>query len=128
MVAEWTQEEPTENGTDKLKAFKGICGPVGLAGERNEGRFDYLAVQVRYGAGYGGPESFQGCSGGGLWHALLKEKDGEVVIDRLALAGVAFYQSAIEGDCRTIECHGERSIYGPVIDALERRKAGTSGG
>lgn len=122
MVAEWTGELPKEKGYEHGKSFNGMCGPVVLANQRQEGGFDYFSVQVAYNESYEGPESFGGCSGGGLWHLLIKERsDGSLEIFDSLLAGVAFYQSAKENDRKTIECHGRRSIYETVVNEFEKR-------
>ena len=120
MVAEWTSDLPKEKGYEKGKCFLGLCSPVALSNQRQAAGFDYMSIQVEYNETYEGPESFEGCSGGGLWHLLIKEsQDGSLEIFNSILAGVAFYQSAKEGARKTIECHGRRSIYGVVVEHLE---------
>ena len=119
LFAEWSKEIPPERGFQQAKEFRGSYGPVSLVGHREEGEFDYLSVQVRYDGEYAGPQSYGGCSGGSLWQALLKEREGAIVIDELLLAGVPFYQSPHENNRRTIECHGRKSIYEAAVKALE---------
>jgi hypothetical protein len=122
MVAERTSDLPKERGYEHGKSFNGMCGPVVLANQRQEGGFDYFSVQVAYNESYEGPESFEGCSGGGLWHLLIKERhDGSLEIFDSLLVGVAFYQSAKENDRKTIECHGRQSIYRAVVKELEKK-------
>jgi hypothetical protein len=120
MVGEWTRDVPPDRGFERAKHFCGLCGPVVFAGSREEGGFDYLSVEVRYDRAYEGPKSFGGCSGGGLWQAILKNQDGAVVIEELLLAGVPFYESGNENGRGIIECHSRRSIYKVVVEALER--------
>lgn len=102
------------------KSFQGICINAVPSGERQDGDFDYRSVQVEYNATYEGPESFGGCSGGGLWHLLFVEKpDGSIEIFTSILSGVAFYESGKIGIRNTVECHGPKSIYGKVADVLK---------
>ena len=119
MVAERTADLPPENMKrfGKGRSFQGIAAPTG---QRQDPEFDYRSVQVEYNATYEGPESFGGCSGGGLWHLLVAERmDGSLEIFDSILSGVAFYQSAKDGIRKTIECHGPKSIYGKVANVLE---------
>ncbi len=123
MVAERTTDlsEESRRRHEKGKCFQGLCINAVPSGHREEKEFDYISVQVEYNETYEGPESFGGCSGGGLWHLLVAEKpDGSLEIFTSILAGVAFYQSPKDGLRKTIECHGRRSIYGKVIETLER--------
>jgi hypothetical protein len=128
MVGERTADlsEEDKKRYAKGKSFQGICINAAPSGRRQDREFDYRSLQVEYNATYEGPESFGGCSGGGLWHLLVGEKpDGSLEILTSILSGVAFYQSAKDGIRKTIECHGPRSIYGRVADLLESlRKSG----
>jgi hypothetical protein len=119
MVGEWTNNPPKGRLSEHKKGFHGLCMPVVLTKERDQGDFDYLSVQVENNDTYEGPESFGGCSGGGLWRVLIYEGDnGALETGELLLSGVAFYQSWWEGGRNTIECHGRKSIYGKVIETL----------
>lgn len=123
MVAERTHDlsHEDEKRHGKGKSFYGICINAVPVAHREQRDFDYTSVQVEYNESYEGPESFGGCSGGGLWHLLVSEKpDGSLQVFTSLLAGVAFYQSAKIGLRKTIECHGWRSLYGRVIETLER--------
>lgn len=120
MVGEWTNNPPGGRLSEHKRGFHGLCIPVALINERHQGDFDYLSVQVGKNELYEGPESFGGCSGGGLWHVILNELDnGALKVSESLLSGVAFYQSGWEGDRNTIECHGRKSIYGKVVETLE---------
>lgn len=120
MVGEWTKCVSASQQFERAIDFRGLFGPVVFANHREEGNFDYISVEVKYDGTYTGPQCFKGCSGGGLWQALLKERDGSVMIDKLLLTGVPFYQSARDNDRRIIECHGRKSIYDIVAKALEK--------
>jgi hypothetical protein len=120
MVGEWTSGVPKLKGHEHTIGVHGLCSPVALTNERQQGGFDYFSIQVAKNESYEGPDSFKGCSGGGLWHLIVTEqRDGSLAICQSLLVGVAFYESGWEGDCNTIECHGRKSIYGKVIEILQ---------
>ena len=118
MIDEWTKPVNTDRGFEGPIHFHGLCGPVVFVGHREEAGFDYLSVEVRYDHAYDGPKSFGGCSGGGLWQAILKNQDGGIRIEELLFAGVPFYESGNEDGRGLIECHGRMSIYKSVVEAL----------
>jgi hypothetical protein len=120
MVAERTSDLTPERGFKRVKGFHGLSGAGVVSGERTAGDFDYLHFEAKYNEAYQGPESFKGFSGGGLWQVELVERDGNLEIAEVLLSGVAFFQSDIVGDVRTIFCHGRRSIYGKAYNALAR--------
>ena len=121
MVGEWTNNPPPNRTLpEHRKGFHGLCMPVLLTSEQQRGDYDYYSFQVENNETYEGPESFGGCSGGGVWHLTVNEQeDGSLAIRESLLAGVAFYQSWWKGARNTIECHGRKSIYGKVIETLE---------
>ena len=118
MAAEWTSDLPPERGFTRVKAFRGLCGAGVVASERKTDTHDYLHYEAKYDAAYEGPQSYQGFSGGGLWQIRMKEQNGKPIISETLLSGVAFYQSKIVGDLRTIYCHGRRSVYEFAFQAL----------
>jgi len=120
MVHEQTEDLPPERGFTRVKGFHGHCGAGVVSAERTTGEYDYLDFEAKYGAGYEGPQSFQGYSGGGLWQMVYTEREGRFEIKDALLSGVAFYESALVGDLRTIYCHGRRSIYDHALAALSR--------
>jgi len=125
MVGERTRELDArdESRYGKGKSFLGIMINAIHAGQREADGYDFISVEVEYNDSYEGPESFGGCSGGGLWQLLISEKeDGSLEIFHSLLAGVAFYQSGMNGLRRTIECHGWKSLYKKVIDAIQIEK------
>lgn len=120
MVGEWTNNPPQMRLPQQPKGFHGLCMPVAFANQRQQGDYDYISVQVGKNESYEGPESFGGCSGGGLWHVIVNEQsNGRLAVSEALLAGVAFYESGWERGRNTIECHGRKSIYGKVTGKLE---------
>ena len=120
MVGEWTDKDILpDRGFERAIHFRGLCGPVVFAGHREEGGFDYLSVEVKYDSAYEGPKGFGGCSGGGLWQAILRNQEGTVAIEEFLLAGVPFYESGNENGRGVIECHGRKSIYEAAVEALD---------
>jgi hypothetical protein len=65
------------------------------------------------------PATYKGTSGGGLWR-LYTEKNGEASFSLIQrrLVGVAFWETA---GTRHIICHGQRSLYGHLFTAIQRR-------
>lgn len=118
MVHEQTIDLPLERGFTRVKGFHGHCGAGVVSAERVSGIYDYLDFEANYGAGYEGPGSFEGYSGGGLWQMVYAERDGEFEIKDALLSGVVFYQSALTNESRTIYCHGRRSVYEIAFEAL----------
>lgn len=118
MAAERTSDLAPERGFTRVKAFRGLCGAGVVASERKTDTHDYLHFEAKYSGLYEGPQSYKGFSGGGLWQIRMKEDDGKLKLGEVLLSGVAFYESEIVGDIRTIYCHGRRSIYEFAVDAL----------
>jgi hypothetical protein len=108
---EQTTEEPPRLGFDSIKGFHGLCGFAlfGKAFEKDD--FDYLDFEVSCAKEKSLPSSYGGASGGGVWQVELKLKDGKPTPQDPILSGVAFYQSDMQNDKRTIRCHGRQSVY-----------------
>lgn len=123
MAAEWTSDLPPERGFTRVKGFRGLCGAGVVSSEYSAGAYDYLNFEAKYSELYQGPDSYQGFSGGGLWQIELRERDGKPDLGDVLLSGVAFYESEIVGDIRTIYCHGRRSVYEHAWDALANATA-----
>jgi hypothetical protein len=118
MVGEWTNQptstDPRDHGT-----FAGIFMPTVITSVRDEGEFDYFSIQAANNPSYEGPNRFGGCSGGGLWQGIVYEKDdGTLEIRETLLSGVAYYESDWEEGRNTVTCHGRKSIYGSIVDAM----------
>ena len=110
FVDEWTRNAAPERDFLWVKIFQGLFALAGLTGQRREGEFDYLSLRVDCDEAYKGPQSFKGCSGGGVWQPVLGKRGDRLEVEWL-FVGVAFYESSIEGNRRSIECHGRKSIY-----------------
>ena len=124
---EWTEDAGPEAGFAAVKGHRGMMGVGGVNKEYERGGFDYLELPAIHHAGYEGPDSFEACSGGGLWHMQLdKTEDGQRVKEYL-LSGVAFYQSKLVDDKRIVKCHGRKSIYQRVIEAVRLTASPTRG-
>lgn len=120
MAHEWTSDSAPEHGYKKVKIFRGICGAGIVANERTSGQYDYIDFMTKYDEAYEGPQSFEGFSGGGLWQLVIaKESTGELVVREKVLSGVAFYQSALVEEHRSVVCHARQSIYGVAMGAIE---------
>ena len=97
----------------------GIIGS--LLGRSKKGIFDYLEIGVYGSAEDGSLRSYKGFSGGGVWSAPLAgdAKTLQLALGKPVLAGVAFYQTDVEDNCRRIRCHGPKSIYEALTSCLE---------
>ena len=122
VVAEWTTTQTLEQPQARRKTFTALFG-VGLVVRAHESNgFDLLDFEVTYGPGSASPESYGGMSGGGLWRVYCtKDEDGQPSVAEKKIFGVAFHQSEISNQRRIITCHGPRSVYGPLIDAIREK-------
>lgn len=110
---EGTIREDPDRGFDAVMAFHGLCGAGGVEKEYISGSYDYLEFDIRYDKNrLQIPRCFKGVSGGGLWQVLLmRTTDGIIEPKEIILSGVAFYQSPVVNNTRSIKCHGRKSIY-----------------
>jgi hypothetical protein len=79
------------------------------------------------------PSSFAGMSGGGIWNVRVTRdpKTSRLFLDveGTILAGVMFYQTFSENKPKELRCHGWKSIYQKVYEALTNdRDPSTSSG
>lgn len=74
--------------------------------------WDYLESTMRY-TGSDLPPSFTGVSGGPVWGMALKrhKSDSHMTIEKSALIGITFYQTARKNDERRLRAHFIKSIY-----------------
>ena len=114
---EQTTNEGATKGFEIVKGFHGLCGGGGVTKEYMSANYDYLEFDVLYTEEGQAPESFGGVSGGGLWQVPLRQKvGGKIEAKETILSGVAFYQSPVENNVRSIKCHGRQSIYKIAYD------------
>lgn len=120
MIADWASELPPQNRFARVKNFGALYGIGCVVGERESGGFDLLDFEVTYGPNSTTPERYGGMSGGALWRVYVSETNGQQVVAK-GVFGVAFYQSGIINERQTITCHGPKSVYGNLVDAIQRR-------
>lgn len=66
------------------------------------------------------PTRLGGMSGGGLWHIVVQQLEGqEIIVNNPYLAGVAIRESALDGSIRFLVGHGQRSIYERMMEYLK---------
>lgn len=119
FAAEQTVERVSERGFAREVVFRGPCGAGWVEREYADGDFDYLDFEARYGGADEPPQSFGGFSGTGLWQArLTRTPAGALAAERPLLSGVAFFQSDRAQGLRVIKCHGRRSVYDRVPEAI----------
>jgi hypothetical protein len=84
--------------------------------------YDYVDLAAVAVGDPAAPTAYGGMSGAGAW-IVGKEKDGLFRWDRrrVVLAGVAFYHDKDDPTEEVIRCHGTRSIYGSLLDAVLSR-------
>jgi hypothetical protein len=121
FVAGAPAERAAEEGIRRTKPhiLKSVhfFGRAQVIEEFSSNGFDYLKLAMLAGQS-GFPSDYRGVSGGGVWHVALGI-DPEVgtssfEIARLELIGVAFCQSDLVNDSRTIFAHGIKSVYSAI--------------
>ena len=122
MIAERTTDLPPEEGWVRLKGFHALYGVGLIVGEHESNGFDLFDFEVTYGPGSDSPFSYEGMSGGALWRVYYtKDDDGQLSVVDKKVFGVAFHQSDLSDQKRIITCHGPRSVYGPLIEAIREK-------
>ncbi|HKZ22126.1 MAG TPA: hypothetical protein VJ165_02870, partial [candidate division Zixibacteria bacterium] len=81
---------------------------------REGAEYDIYRSKVRYDDTIGLPKTFGGVSGGGLWRGEIYNQDSL----KLHLSGVAYKQSELKNEMREIECHGIKSIFIKLYQAI----------
>ena len=119
MIAEWTTNLPSKKGLARVKGFESLYGVGRVVKEHEANGFDLFDFEVSYESEFVAPGSYKGMSGGALWRAYYTEgDDAQLSVSDKMLFGVAFHQSDISDRKRIITCHGPRSVYGPLIEAI----------
>jgi hypothetical protein len=122
MIAEWTSPLPNQSVFARAKSFGALYGVGCVIREHNEGGYDLLDFEVTYGPDTDSPERYGGMSGGALWRVYISEtSDGQQSVADKRIFGVAFFESEKVGQKRVITCHGPKSVYGNLIDAIKQR-------
>ncbi|TAK06472.1 hypothetical protein EPO44_05370 [bacterium] len=120
FVEEWTVEEKGVGGYERAKGFNALAGMGGVNSSYTVGNYDYFIFPVSYGGRSEAPRNFGGMSGGGLWQVTLeKDSHGELTRQTPLLSGIVFYQGPIKANQSTLSCHGRRSVYEVVYEALK---------
>lgn len=114
---ELTSQSGRQGGYDDVKEFRGLSFFSFIDSESDASDFDYVNFVVGYGGGPNDPpRSFEGFSGGGLWHVeLMGDTLEQTRIRKCLLSGVAFYQGELVNNQRLIRCHWRRSIYEQLV-------------
>lgn len=112
-----------QKGFNRVKAFLEFCGFGGISKEYNIKKYDYFDFEVQYNDRTGSPLSFQGVSGGGLWQVIIAQKpNDELIMKEAILSGVAYYQTELVDNKRTIKCHGRKSIFRNAFNIMKKKK------
>jgi hypothetical protein len=111
LVAEW-DKTVTTHGKGKAVRVEGFTN-IGNANKIDDGRdgFDRFEFTPQTEPGFKLPKSYGGTSGGGLFRTYL-DRDR---IARVALMGVAFWETTVDGKADKIICHGPESIYEKLV-------------
>jgi hypothetical protein len=120
---EWEQTRPTDRYEGVIKSYGALCGSSGVSNEYSTGEYDYLEIKVDCSAAnLEMPSSFGGLSGAGIWQIPLVKNDlGVITPDDFILSGVAFYQTGMLNEWRSLRCHGRRTVYNTVPNYLRSR-------
>lgn len=116
---EHTRKVNSTIGHTYAKEFHCLCGESPIQKKYICGEYDFVEVGINYNIDKTLPNSWGGISGCGLWHVLLKQSEkGDIEVKESILSGVGFYQTDKENNKRYIRCHGHRSIYKNVYEAI----------
>jgi hypothetical protein len=116
IVAEWTIDH------QGLKGFRGLFGVGCVSGTRERNGYDLVDFETKRGDNSKAPFNFQGMSGGALWRVYItNDGNGQPFVTDKRIFGVAFHQSDSVDGARTITCHGPKSVYGALIQAIRSK-------
>jgi hypothetical protein len=108
---ELTVPDHPEAEFQKVNDYHGLCGAGGANRIYRRCGYDYVDMWVEYKGNNLPPSTFGGISGGGLWQVTYTGGAKDIRTDRYLLAGIPFAETPIEGNLRSIKCHGRKSIY-----------------
>jgi histidyl-tRNA synthetase len=110
VVAEWTEEMPARQPTEREVTVGGLFGTVKNIRDFKENDTNLVEVEIDYAAGPIIPKSYAGISGGALWQLHIEiDHAGQIVRIGKELRGVPFRQSA---DHRVITSNDLPSVEG----------------
>ena len=114
--------EQSIRGYDEAMGFTGLCGAfVGISKAYDIDEYDYYDISVGCGLEDKVPMSYDGVSGGGLWQVPINQNiENKFSWGEAVLSGVAFFQSDLKDNKRTITCHGRKSLYNSLYRILAR--------
>ena len=122
FVEEKTVLDPNPSPYERVKGFCQFGAFGGVGDYVSSGDHDYYTFPLDRPPSEDIPSNFGGCSGGGLWHVLLKETEGgELAVDQLLLQGLIFFQQEPHEGSSALRCHGSRSIYCVAYSAIGQR-------
>ena len=113
---QWKKHEAPEHGFDTVYGFPNLIGYTGVENRVEKYGFDYFEIAADYRSQDKMPQSFGGCSGGGLWRIPISLPREDSPLEELqtgnpVLSGVMFYETALQSSRRFIRSHGAKSIY-----------------
>lgn len=121
FVEEFTLVDPNPAPYETVKAFCEFGSVGGVESYIIQGEHDYFVFPLVPQADSSIPHNFGGVSGSGLWHVLLREKEGGVLAaDQYILQGLTYYQDPYVEGRSALRCHGQRSVYRVAYAALCR--------
>jgi hypothetical protein len=120
FVADQSREEAGTGYYRKVINFGAVSFGCVPHSHTERGNHDYFDIRFRVRPDL--PENFQGMSGGGLWQIELVAGaiEGQVAPRQMPLSGMAFYQGPVEDSHSCVRCHGRRSLYEVVYEALTK--------
>jgi hypothetical protein len=118
VIAEWTS--PTSvAGSTATTQFELLLNVGEVIDSKEVGGFDIYRFKPKPAPGFALPGTYEGTSGGGLWRLYTKKNDdGSFSLVQRRLAGIAFWQTPPP---RNIICHGQRSLYENLVQAIRQR-------
>ncbi len=121
FVEEMTVLDPNPTPYERVKGFCEF-GSLGIVEDYvSSGDHDYYTFPLSISPAGGIPSDFGGCSGGGLWHVLLVEREGgEPAVDQALLQGLTYFQQPTLEGSSALRCHGPRSIYDVAYSAIRQ--------
>ncbi len=121
---ELMKEVPRDRHFREIVQYTGIASVPENPKRFEKYGFDYLDIVASISNDGNHPHSYRGLSGGGIWRIDLtrrkSEDNSKLRINEIILAGIAFYETPISGNERTLRCHGGKSIYRVAASRIEK--------